>query len=202
MKIFKLTVFCFFILQSCIPIYDNVEKYKTPESDSGKKCVTRCNYIKNNCYRQCQINLTNCKLNEKMINAQMRSEPFIKIVNNNNESSAKTNNNDSQASCKDKVEKCKKSCNGSMICESECNLQMDICGINQGFNHSNDFDKFTSEFHRQHNNQVIRTQQPVSLCRINECDRLCKSDYKLCFTDCGGEIITHTKCVAFCNKNR
>ncbi|WDM85098.1 hypothetical protein K6025_04565 [Ehrlichia sp. JZT12] len=206
MKILRLTVFCFLMLQSCIPIYDNVVKYKSPESESGKKCVTRCNYIKNSCYRQCQVNLTNCRLSENMINAQMRSEPFIKIVNNNNVNNngnaTKVDDNDSRALCRSKVEKCKKSCNGSITCEGECDFQMNMCDMGHDFNHSNDFDNFTSEFYEKQNNQVIRVQKSVSLCRINECDKLCKSDYNLCFTDCGGEIITHTKCIAFCNKHK
>ena len=201
MKILNMLVFCFFMLQSCIPIYDNRVQYKSPESNYGKKCVVKCNYVKNDCYRQCQVNFTNCKLSEKMIDANVRSEPLIKIINNNN--SNNDNKNDNKDSCNNKVEECKKSCNGSTLCEHKCDFEVNFCDNDQSFNHSNDFNKFVTEFNKQHNNhKVAEVRKPVSVCYINECNKLCRNDYNLCFVDCGGEIITYTKCVAFCNKNR
>ncbi|MGN7618616.1 MAG: hypothetical protein ACTJLM_01185 [Ehrlichia sp.] len=199
----RLTCIVFFVLQSCAPIYDSIVKYKGPEGDSGKKCVIRCNYVKNSCYRQCQVDLTNCKLNEKRIDVQAYSEPFIKIVNNNsnnNQNDAKVIDNSSKDLCKNKFEQCKKSCNGDIICKSKCDFQMNTCYMNQNFNRGDDFGRFVSEFHKKNNDQVIGPQKSVSICRIDECEKLCESDYDLCFTDCGGEIVTYTQCVAFCNK--
>ena len=191
------TIFILLALQvACGPIYDNKVTYKDPESESGKACVVKCAYVRNDCYRQCQVNATNCQLTEKMINVQERANPFISIVNNN-ESKDKGDNPEKNP-CESENLKCKKSCSDSAACKTRCDMSMDMCNTQRSFNKTENFDGFFSNMRK--NTAKIIEPQPISLCRVDECDRLCRSDYNLCFSSCGGQIITYKQCVAFCGR--
>ena len=205
------------ILQvSCSPIYGTKIEYKSPESESGKACIVKCAYVRNDCYRQCQVNVTNCKLTEKMISAQERPQSVINIVNNNesgNNGNSKPKQSDNN-SCKSKNLKCKESCSNNIACKTQCDIYMDMCNTEQSFDHYNGYDDFISNMHKKGNgyddfisnmrksgkSSTIQKQHPVSLCKNDKCDRLCKSDYDLCFSSCGGRIITYKQCIAFCDK--
>ncbi|CEI85139.1 Uncharacterized protein ehr_00524 [Ehrlichia minasensis] len=191
------TIFILLALQvACSPIYDNKVAYKDPESESGKACVVKCAYIRNDCYRQCQINATNCRLTEKIINVQERSSPFISIVNNN--AGKDEEYNPAENPCESKNLACKKSCANNAACKTQCDMSMDMCNTQRNLDRPESFDEFFSN--RRKNSATVKEPQPISLCKVDECERLCRSDYNLCFSSCGGQVITYKQCVAFCNK--
>ncbi|AHX04815.1 hypothetical protein [Ehrlichia japonica] len=202
MRIHGAMLFLLILQVSCSPIYGTKIEYKSPEGESGKACIVKCAYVRNDCYRQCQVNVTNCKLTEKMISAQERSQPLINIVNNNesgNNGNSKPKQSDNN-SCKSKNLKCKESCSNSITCNTQCDIYMDMCNTEQSFDRYNEYDNFVSNMYEGNKSPTIEKQHTVSLCQSDKCDRLCKSDYDLCFSSCGGKIITYKQCVAFCDK--
>ncbi|WP_235111255.1 hypothetical protein [Ehrlichia muris] len=199
MKIPGAILFLLILQASCSPIYGTKIEYKSPESESGKACVVKCAYVRNDCYRQCQVNVTNCKLTEKMISAQERSQPRINIVNNNESGNSKPKQSDNN-SCESKNLKCKESCSNNIACKTQCDIYMDMCNTEQSFDRYNGYDNFVSNMYGINKSPIIETQHPVSLCQNDKCDRLCRSDYDLCFSSCGGKIITYKQCIAFCDK--
>ncbi|QGR02713.1 hypothetical protein EDL79_03645 [Ehrlichia ruminantium] len=211
MRIVNLFLLVFFVLQvSCSAVYETRSKYEAPEDQVGKACVLQCNYAKNDCYRQCQVKLTDCRLAEKMIDVQVNRNPFINIINNNvNRSSDYKENDRKDNLCENNRQKCMKSCENSIFCESECDMQFSMCSTEQRF--KSDMNSSSGSFRKEMQSSSTSKSfgagiksvipiKPVSLCRVNDCDRLCRSDYDLCFTGCGGKITTYTKCVAFCDK--
>ncbi|KJV65524.1 MULTISPECIES: hypothetical protein [Ehrlichia] len=202
MKIPGSILFLLILQASCSPIYSTKIEYKNPDSKFGKDCVVKCAYVRNDCYRQCQVNVTNCKLTEKVISAQERSQPLINIINNNesgNSGNSKPKQSDSN-SCESKHLKCNQSCSSDITCKTQCDIYMEMCRTEQNFDRYNGYDNFISNVYGSNKDLATEKQHPVSLCQSDKCDRLCKSDYDLCFSSCGGKIITYKQCVAFCDK--
>ncbi|QLK58078.1 hypothetical protein [Ehrlichia ruminantium] len=209
MRIISLFLLLVLILQvSCSAIYETRSNYEAPENEVGKACILQCSYNKNDCYRQCQVKLTDCRLAEKMIDAQTRRNPFISIINNTI-SKGNDDKEDSNNPCEDKRQKCMKSCKNGTFCDTECDMQFNVCDTEQRVKTDMSFSSGSFKHEVQSSStsksfgagiKSVIPVKPVSLCKVNDCDRLCRSDYDLCFTGCGGKITTYSKCVAFCDK--
>ncbi|QXK91752.1 hypothetical protein HL033_03200 [Neoehrlichia mikurensis] len=50
------------------------------------------------------------------------------------------------------------------------------------------------------NNTLLISTNKKSICNIDECQRLCRSDYNMCFIDCGGQVTSSSVCVHYCDK--
>ncbi|ABD45244.1 hypothetical protein ECHHL_0297 [Ehrlichia chaffeensis str. Heartland] len=202
MKIQNAIFFLLMLQASCSPIYGIKKEYKGPENESGKACVVKCAYVRNDCYRQCQVDMTNCQLTEKMINAQERSQPLVSIINSNGNKQNNNLKNNNGHPCKSENIKCKESCSSDIMCKTQCDMYMDMCNAQQNFNGHDKYDNFVSSIDKKSANITVRKQNSISLCSSNKCDRLCTNNYDLCFSSCGGQIITYKQCVAFCDKNK
>ena len=67
-----------------------------------------------------------------MIDVQTHRNPFINIINNN----VSKSNDDKESGnvdnpCENKRQRCMKSCENSIFCESECNMQFNMCDTEQ-----------------------------------------------------------------------
>ncbi len=95
-------------------------------------------------------------------------------------------------------------------CSNSCNTQAQQCqqldSIEQtsiGVEAQREYDEYVRECKR--NGQAIM-KTPLDFehhinnnCSASSCLNQCMNDYYICHTNCGGQVIPHTNCVANCN---
>ncbi len=91
----------------------------------------------------------------------------------------------------------------NQVCEQQCRTTGQQCRQNEDLRAEN-------EYLRERNEALAKGKQPKDdsyYSRINhfacadddECTESCQAHYRICHTNCGGQAIPHTYCVAFCN---
>lgn len=87
-----------------------------------------------------------------------------------------------------------------MLCQQLCSAQTDNC--------KNTAQQQALFSYEEYKSEQIQQGKPVNKTVSDfyndwQCSNLscsCSSNYDNCFTACGGQVIPHTRCVAFCDK--
>ncbi len=95
-------------------------------------------------------------------------------------------------------------------CRQSCSIQTQQCAINMSVAEHNaryqadlDFDSYVQE--RKAQGKLIKKDHsnfysaPSGSCEQEACQAQCAGDYNMCYSNCGGQVIPHTACVANCN---
>ncbi len=198
MKYLYLLVFSVFFI-GCSPRYVVKTEYIPLNNINSKQCVNECLSKKSQCQKSCDVSYDNClssafnsaKESEKITNKQYQNRyaKYIDKLNNyryymvNWQESYDQNSRDFYYFHK----RCKKH-KDMYACKRESDVKAVIDNLIQNKPQKPIPPK------RVTFNQILLKQQ--SLCK-EECG--CKSDYDVCFTSCGGEIVLHKICVQNCN---
>lgn len=91
--------------------------------------------------------------------------------------------------------------NGKSQCEANCQLAKDNCELRADADAERDFRDYERNRIRD-NKPVERTKDSFRRTCFEEtsCQNTCGQNYNLCFTNCGGQITTYSKCTSFCEK--
>ena len=95
-------------------------------------------------------------------------------------------------------------------CRGSCSIQSQQCSINNTLAQQNAHHEAEEEYEdyvrdRQAIGKLIKKKRedfysaPSNDCSTEACTSQCANDYNMCYTNCGGQIIPHTNCVANCN---
>jgi hypothetical protein len=87
-------------------------------------------------------------------------------------------------------------------CKQNCNHQERQCEENRRLKAQNEYQQYLLE--RQISKEPI-TKTASSFEGFNNCSNYyctndCNSDYRICYTNCGGEVLTKQVCVFNCNQ--
>ncbi|MEI6557994.1 MAG: hypothetical protein WCO00_06275 [Rhodospirillaceae bacterium] len=93
----------------------------------------------------------------------------------------------------------------SQYCKQNCRLQEDSCKSNSHREASHEFDRYVRE--RQRNHQEIKKQvsdfdHSYSCSSSSNCEASCGSDFRMCFTNCGGVVTSRQECTMFCDQKK
>ncbi|KJV69117.1 hypothetical protein [Candidatus Neoehrlichia procyonis] len=100
---------------------------------------------------------------------------------------------------------CQKQVNECEFKEKLYNIPSSVINIVKDTNNSNK----SADNNKNNNNnsnstititKTISKEDKKSICNINNCNRLCRNDYNLCYTDCGGKVTFNEVCTYFCDK--
>ena len=90
---------------------------------------------------------------------------------------------------------CASSCVDKMnVCTANCKVEQANCERIKSLEAQNAYLQYVSE--RQKKGEEIKKSQ--SDCE-NSCEADCENVHRICHTSCGGNIVEHRTCVAFCN---
>ena len=85
------------------------------------------------------------------------------------------------------------------MCVNNClglkNSCQQMCDIKDA---SCDFIKYVGEGNSKH--ELASYMHESRYCSDNFCDNDCDSDFRLCYANCGGQVIENKSCVMFCPK--
>ena len=85
-------------------------------------------------------------------------------------------------------------------CRQSCSSQQQLCESNAHLQAQNGYLQYANE--RQRNGQPVKKTESdfyYDDCEHSDCDERCGNDYRICHTNCGGQVIPRTVCTAFCN---
>lgn len=87
------------------------------------------------------------------------------------------------------------------FCESACQSAYQRCTIREDRIAAREYRAYVREQNRMHKPV---TKSPGEFGDYSACSRSCSCDtnYRQCYSNCGGQVIPHRKCVAFCKKKR
>lgn len=95
-------------------------------------------------------------------------------------------------------------------CHASCGIQMQQCSINNNFAQQQARDYAEDAFRdyvreRRAQGKLIKKDRdnfysdPSQPCADDACHGQCGGDYNMCYSNCGGQVIAHTACIANCN---
>ncbi|BBL71996.1 hypothetical protein MoryE10_26020 [Methylogaea oryzae] len=97
---------------------------------------------------------------------------------------------------------CGNSCLSSQqSCVQSCRSQSQSCEAMARLESQNDYLSYVNEQQRK-GKPVKKSQSDFTHygnCSDSSCVERCESDYRACHTNCGGRVIPHTYCTAFCD---
>ncbi|MDB1135769.1 hypothetical protein PGW94_04185 [Candidatus Anaplasma sp. TIGMIC] len=147
--------------------------YDPPEDKEGISCTTQCEYAKNNCFRLCNKQAEECRVQESYHNTVNNIVGFVgnAVCGSVGCYPRETRKQE----CIRSRNECTSQCGTDHICSFKCATDYRSC-----YSTSNDIysgfrlDCFPSS--------------TKSLCDTSRCDGTCRDDYAACFVDCGGTI--------------
>jgi hypothetical protein len=89
-------------------------------------------------------------------------------------------------------------------CQQNCAVQDQNCQLGAQLQAQNEYQRYVID--RQMQGRLIKKSSddfyhPYS-CSSGGCEANCQNIYHLCHTNCGGQVIPHTACVANCDEQR
>ncbi len=192
-------IFCLFVFTGCGPKYIVKNSYIPPSSQSGKQCVNKCEEHLRDCRTNCEINYNNCissafdrakkiaRISEQ--NYRKRYNKYLRKLDEYNYRMVDWQNEYDQNSrdlqyFRDRCIKDK----DKYACDRENDLRYVVKTLLRNKPHKPKHPKKLSF------NDILLQQQ--NMCQ-KDCG--CQSDYNVCFTSCGGEIISKRICVENCD---
>ncbi len=198
---FKWFVSIFFMLVfvGCGPKYIVKNSYISPSNQSEKKCVSRCEEYLSDCRINCEINYNNCissafdrakkidKITEE--NYRKKYNKYLRKLDRYNYQMADWQNeyDKNNRDLKYFRDKCINN-KDKYACDRENDLRYEINTILRHKPYKPKHPQRLS-FH-----DILLQQQ--NMCQKN-CG--CQSDYNVCFTSCGGKIISRKICIENCD---
>ena len=84
-------------------------------------------------------------------------------------------------------------------CNSRCSRQKLACHADADYAAKPAFKDYIKQ---QRKNKLPINKDISDFANYSSCDSdcACSNDYRQCYTNCGGHVIPHTQCVAFCKK--
>lgn len=88
-----------------------------------------------------------------------------------------------------------------MLCQQSCDLKQQACRADAQRNATFAYENYRQQQENQHQpiNKTVQDFYSDFECSRSSCT--CEDDYRTCFTTCGGKVLAHQQCVAFCDKN-
>ncbi len=86
------------------------------------------------------------------------------------------------------------------MCEQQCHTNQQLCESNTRLQAQNDYLHYVN-LRKAEGRPIKRTQSSFarySQCNTSQCSTGCTSNYHICHTNCGGQVIPRTVCTAFC----
>ena len=85
-------------------------------------------------------------------------------------------------------------------CEQSCSLSYNSCHYTANLEAQNQYLEYVNN--RQREGKPIKKTRSdfygMTNCDKSECTSNCTSNYSVCHTNCGGQVIPHQRCTAFC----
>jgi len=93
----------------------------------------------------------------------------------------------------------------SQYCRQNCRLKEDSCRANSRQEASYEYDRYVRE--RVRNRQEIKKSvsdfdHSYGCSSASGCEAECGSDFRMCFTNCGGIVTSRQECTMFCDQAR
>ncbi len=86
-------------------------------------------------------------------------------------------------------------------CEQQCHLTSNMCEQNEHLRAENEYLRYVRE--REAEGLEIKrgkdSFQNDYRCETDDCMEQCAATYRMCHSNCGGQVIPHTRCEAFCD---
>lgn len=88
------------------------------------------------------------------------------------------------------------------MCMQNCSLQEQNCEMRADLEAELEYNRYLREREAEGKpvNRSINSFKSTSSCNISKCENNCTESHNLCYTNCGGKVIPHTRCTAFCEE--
>ncbi len=87
-------------------------------------------------------------------------------------------------------------------CQQSCESQSSQCEMIANLQAREDYRDYVRE--REAAGKLIKKKRSdfihTSQCDADDCHARCESDYRVCYMNCGGQVIPVTRCTAFCEQ--
>ena len=88
-------------------------------------------------------------------------------------------------------------------CQQSCTMQQAACDRQEDLEAENRYLRYVND-QRSQGKEIKRSRESFryghSCIEVQQCHNQCETDYHICHTNCGGQVIPQTMCVANCQQ--